>query len=216
MPNIKTIKYLTQDELKRLFNVIDSKRDKAIFLLAYRHGLRISEIGMLRNSDVNFSTGRIMIERLKNSQGGEHPLQVDELKALVKRPDILALPLYLYDHSGLTMATIPFSCPWDSGQVGCIVVGTEKVLKEWKRKKMSKGLRKKAFTVLQGEVETYDQYLRGEVYGYEIEKDGEFQDSCWGYFGDPQEYMLSECKRIIDECYIPKAEDKAVAMEVMR
>ena len=82
MPNIKTIKYLTQDELKRLFNVIDSKRDKAIFLLAYRHGLRISEIGMLRNNDVNFSTGRIMIERLKNSQGGEHPLQVDELKAL--------------------------------------------------------------------------------------------------------------------------------------
>lgn len=82
MPNITTIKYLTQDELRRLFKVIDNKRDKAIFLLAYRHGLRISEIGILRNSDVDMSRGRIRITRLKNSQDGEHPLQVDEMKAL--------------------------------------------------------------------------------------------------------------------------------------
>ena len=34
----------------------------------------------------------------------------------------LELPLYLYDHSGLTIATTPFSCPWDSGQVGWIAV----------------------------------------------------------------------------------------------
>lgn len=82
MPNIKTIKYLTQDELKRLLGVITNKRDKAIFLIAYRHGLRASEVGMLRPSDVDLARGRIRIERLKHSQGGEHPLQVDEIKAL--------------------------------------------------------------------------------------------------------------------------------------
>ena len=32
------------------------------------------------------------------------------------------LPLYLYDHSGLTLATTPFSCPWDSGQVGWVLI----------------------------------------------------------------------------------------------
>jgi integrase len=32
MPNIKSIKYLTQDELKRLLKAITNKRDKAIFL----------------------------------------------------------------------------------------------------------------------------------------------------------------------------------------
>ena len=35
-PSIKSIKYLTQDEFRNLLKVIDSKRDKAIFLLAYR------------------------------------------------------------------------------------------------------------------------------------------------------------------------------------
>jgi integrase len=41
------ITYLTQDETKRLFSAIKTKRDRAIFLTAYRHGLRASEIGML-------------------------------------------------------------------------------------------------------------------------------------------------------------------------
>jgi len=82
MPNIKSIKYLTQDELKSLLKVIVSKRDKAIFLLAYRHGLRASELGMLRLEDVDLARGRIRIVRLKHSQGGEYPMELDEMKVL--------------------------------------------------------------------------------------------------------------------------------------
>lgn len=82
MPNIKTIKYLTQDELRSLLRVITSKRDKAIFLLAYRHGLRASEIGVLRVEDVDLNRGRIRINRLKHSQGGEYPMEPDEIKIL--------------------------------------------------------------------------------------------------------------------------------------
>ena len=82
MANIKTIKYLTQDELKRLLGVIASKRDRAIFLLAYHHGLRASEVGMLMLEDVDMNRGRIRIERAKNSQGGEYVMQGDEIKIL--------------------------------------------------------------------------------------------------------------------------------------
>lgn len=82
MPNIKSIKYLTQDELKSLLKVIISKRDKAIFLLAYRHGLRASELGILRLEDVDLGRGRIRINRLKNSQGGEYPMELDEMKVI--------------------------------------------------------------------------------------------------------------------------------------
>ena len=78
----RTIHFLTQDELRRLFKVIRSKRDRAIFLVAYRHGLRASEIGLLQRADVDMKQGRISIHRLKGSISGMYPMQPDVLKAI--------------------------------------------------------------------------------------------------------------------------------------
>jgi len=78
----QTIKFLTLDETRRLFSSINDKRDKAIFLLAYRHGLRASEVGLLRVSDLDLKRLRVMLHRLKGSLSGEHPLQADEARAL--------------------------------------------------------------------------------------------------------------------------------------
>jgi integrase len=74
--------FFAQDELKRLFQAIDNPRDRAIWLIAYRHGLRASEVGLLRREDVDLNNYRIRISRLKGSLGGVHPLQSDEVKAL--------------------------------------------------------------------------------------------------------------------------------------
>jgi integrase len=57
----ETIKFLTLDETHRLLGVIQNKRDKAIFLTAYRHGLRASEIGLLQLQDFDFQKQRVMI-----------------------------------------------------------------------------------------------------------------------------------------------------------
>jgi type 1 fimbriae regulatory protein FimB len=78
----QTIKFLTTDETKRLFAVIKDRRDRAIFLIAYRHGLRASEVGLLQTGDLDFKKLRMMVHRLKGSLAGEHPLQPDEVKAL--------------------------------------------------------------------------------------------------------------------------------------
>lgn len=59
-------------------------RDSLMVLLAFRHGLRISELVALRWEQVNLQTGHIYIRRLKGSRDGTHPLQDDELKALRK------------------------------------------------------------------------------------------------------------------------------------
>ena len=77
-----TIKFLTLEEFKRLFAAIKSKRDRALFLLAYRHGLRASEVGNLRRADLDFKALRISIHRLKGSTSGVYPLQPDEAKLL--------------------------------------------------------------------------------------------------------------------------------------
>ena len=102
------------------------------------------------------------------------------------------LPLYLYDHSGITINTKPFSCPWDSGQIGYIWIEDDKIREEYSVKRISLKLRKRVLTYLKNEVETYDQYLTGNVYGfnlYEVETCNldydheDFKDSCWGFYG---------------------------------
>src|SRR3989441_3287624 len=74
----KEIKFLTEDELARLFSVIHSVRDRAIFQLAYRAGLRASEIGMLQLRDYDPKADRIFIHRLKGSNSGQHHLCREE------------------------------------------------------------------------------------------------------------------------------------------
>jgi hypothetical protein len=82
----------------------------------------------------------------------------------------IVLPLYLYDHSGITMSTsngeYPFCDRWDSGQVGYIVAWAADVRKEYSVKRISKQLRAKVIAILRQEVKTYDQYLTGDIYGY--------------------------------------------------
>jgi integrase/recombinase XerD len=68
------LKYLTQDELKRFFDAIDSTRDRALFALIYHYGLRVDEATMLTANDVDLKNHRIRIRRLKNGAGGEKPL----------------------------------------------------------------------------------------------------------------------------------------------
>jgi len=42
--NLKTIMYLTQEEVSRLFSNIQDKRDRAMFNVVYKYGLRASEV----------------------------------------------------------------------------------------------------------------------------------------------------------------------------
>ncbi len=98
--------------------------------------------------------------------------------------EYIALPIYLFDHSGITIRTYPFGCRWDSGKVGYIYMTKNQARKEYKWKRITVKRREKLLQYLEGEVDVYDQYLRGEVYGFVIEdKEGEHIDSCWGFYG---------------------------------
>jgi type 1 fimbriae regulatory protein FimB/type 1 fimbriae regulatory protein FimE len=57
-------------------------RDATLILLAYRHGLRVSELVALRWEQVDFSGGTIYINRLKHGVSSTHPLRGPELRAL--------------------------------------------------------------------------------------------------------------------------------------
>lgn len=135
----------------------------------------------------------------------------EEMKEeIIKQENVhTILPLYLYDHSGITMSTSPFSCRWDSGQVGWIFVSKDKVKKE--------GIdESKVEEYLKGEVKTYDQYLTGDVYGYKVYEVSECDhghehlnelDSCWGFYGDDE--CMNEAKSIV-EYYMKEKEKEKV------
>ncbi len=78
----RAITFLTQEEVQRLFSAIKTKRDRAIFAVAYRHGLRASEVGMLQLTDLDLKAGRITINRVKGSMSGTYPLKPDTVKLL--------------------------------------------------------------------------------------------------------------------------------------
>lgn len=79
---VEAIRFLTFDETRRLFSVITDKRDKAMILIAYRHGLRASEIKLLMKDDFDKKTGKLTVHRVKDSLGGVHPMQPDEMRIL--------------------------------------------------------------------------------------------------------------------------------------
>lgn len=132
--------------------------------------LGMADWGRLYDRGLSYQDAEVLLES-----------QRSELVDSAVRDNYVILPLYLYDHSGITMSTGSFHCPWDSGQVGWIVCDKETVSREFK------GDLELAEKALQCEVEVYDLYLTGDVYGFVVEEfdgdDWNHVDSCWGFYG---------------------------------
>lgn len=103
------------------------------------------------------------------------------------------MPLWLYDHSGITMSCgdrNPFHDNWDSMQVGWIVMlksNAEALVGDGK----PHDWRAKAIAYMTASVDEYDKYISGEVYYYELfsqsESDSTWEDenvTCGGFLGD--------------------------------
>jgi hypothetical protein len=116
----------------------------------------------------------------------------DEMRRHIEgKLDAICLPVYLYDHSGLSVRTTPFACRWDSGQVGYIYLERKQVRELWACKRITKSVLEKVHTLLIDDVKEYDAYLHGEVYCYELlDKDGGLIEGAYGIFGAEWAYTL--------------------------
>jgi integrase len=97
----KQVKYLTVAEKNRFFRAISSVRDRAIFRVAYHHGLRASELGKLELSDFrqgsNLNMDRLNIKRLKGSVSGETamvPTAAQAVRAWIRTRGYTEGPLF--------------------------------------------------------------------------------------------------------------------------
>ena len=111
----------------------------------------------------------------------------EELESYLYKEEnaLIAIPVFMYDHSGLWINTTGFSCPWDSGQVGYIYISKEKVRREYSCKRISKKLKEMIREILCSEVDLYNDYLCGNVYGFTLtdKENAEEIDSSCGFYG---------------------------------
>ena len=154
--------------------------------------------------------GTMICSHKRYTLGDDMVESAEELNEILREEKpVIHMPLYLYDHGGITMSTGDYADRWDSGCVGMIYATREKILDcntGWdgmKRMPMKKRLTKKmleeARQSLIQEVKTYAEYLEGNVDGYILynkskcdhnEEHLEHEDSCFGFYLGEQEDMI--------------------------
>jgi|SRR5665213_2651121 len=84
--DLRTREYLTEAEVQRLMAAAKGNRwghrDATMVLVAFRHGLRASELVDLRWDQAEFTTGTLHVRRVKRGTPSTHPILGDELRAL--------------------------------------------------------------------------------------------------------------------------------------
>jgi len=169
----------------------------------------------------NDNIGTMVCSHRKYNLGNIQNMDQDEFDKIRNSLEYISLPIYMYEHSGITISTKPFNSYFDSGLLGMIYVEIEKAKKEW-------GELFSIQTVengLNAEVEEYNQYLTGDVWCYfvydknpEENEDSEPLDSCCGFYGE--DFCVGEAKRVIDyhadeklKEFIPGMEPKELKKE---
>lgn len=137
---------------------------------------------------------KVGLEELQNEPFADSGMTIDTLwedadeeEEPVLDPDIgICLALHAYIHSGVALSHSSFTCPWDSGQIGWHYMTKETLEKEFG------GDEDKALECLEAELKVFQAYIEGDVWGFEIEdEDGNHVDSCWGFYGDDLDGILS-------------------------
>ena len=89
VPNaaVRSREYLTSNEIEALMAAAKrsgrhGQRDATVILIAYRHGLRVSELVALRWDQIDLKQGVLHVNRLKNGTPSNHPIRGPEIRAL--------------------------------------------------------------------------------------------------------------------------------------
>jgi integrase len=84
--DLRTREHLTEAEVERLMKAAAKNRwghrDATMVLVAYRHGLRVSELVDLRWDQIDFTTATLQVRRVKQGTPSTHPVRGDELRSL--------------------------------------------------------------------------------------------------------------------------------------
>ena len=113
--DLRTREHLTEAEVERLMKATKDNRyghrDATMILVAYRHGLRVSELVDLRWEQVDFRTASLHVRRVKKGTPSTHPIIGDELRALrrLQREQEPGSPFVFTSQRGAPFTTAGFA-----------------------------------------------------------------------------------------------------------
>jgi type 1 fimbriae regulatory protein FimB/type 1 fimbriae regulatory protein FimE len=112
---LRTREYLTEAEVAKLIEAAKANRwghrDATMVLVAFRHGLRASELTDLRWDQIDFATATLHVRRAKKGSPATHPIRGDEMRALrrLQREQNPASPFVFTSERGSPFTTAGFA-----------------------------------------------------------------------------------------------------------
>jgi hypothetical protein len=145
-----------------------------VFVLSHKKYNLVNEIDL---NPFDFNTIKEVERYLKN-----------EYNAFIVKP------VYMYDHSDITLSFYEFHNKWDSGLVGFVYVTKEAIRENFGIKRITKNIIEKTHELLGNELQMYEDYLSGNVFKYDLielqkanccnNQEEILIDSCGGFYGN--------------------------------
>jgi integrase len=112
--DLRTREYLTEQEIEALMAAARQNRhghrDATMILVAFRHGLRASEIADLRWDQVDFDAAVLHVRRVKQGTPSVHPVSGSEMRALRRlQRESKRSPFVFVTERGAPFATAGFA-----------------------------------------------------------------------------------------------------------
>lgn len=170
------------------YNSPEEWGDENLFLVGYHRDFFVDRSHKTKENKKEGGISEGLAQSIFNNGKYEDGSINDEAKDYLKKYHIFPLSAYIHSGVRLYLGTHKI-CQWDSCQVGLVFASKS----EWKTKA-------KALKCVEGLIEIWNQYLSGQVYGFQVEDaDGEQIDSCYGFYGDEGvEQAIADAKGTID------------------
>lgn len=186
------MKKKNQDNVYEIVEIDESTRVKILVdpnpESPFENGEPVGDIAYMSSSRLTLGSEKADQDRL------------DEISLGIRNGSLIGMPVYAYVHGVVSIAcgtrlddgtyVSPFNCQWDSGQSGFVYVDKETAIMEFGNKIMTAVVKEKTLKYLASEVNEFDQYLQGQVYGLAVEslEDGEWTEDkdelrVWGIYG---------------------------------
>lgn len=117
---------------------------------------------------------------------------LNEIEEMLTKLGYIHERICVYDHSGVSIYLGTPCCRWDSGYIGWYCVSREEVKEQYGLERLVKQRVNKVKKLMNTEIRNYNNWINGNVYWYELYKNGKLIDHCGRVIADDEEDAIKK------------------------